>query len=236
MRIDRHHYETGRYFEADKWGGIEYELPNGTKKTWGYFARQSWQGWDFIIPVMKRIFHPKLIVEAGSGCGSFILYAQRHGLEAFGFDFSAWACNNPVSGLGKELLCADARFVPLKDKCCDFLFSTDLLEHIYEEDLDTCIDDLVRLSTRWAFFNMGTVPDDQGDKSYILKKGQDVPLEYQANAVAGHVTFQTRSYWLKKLNRDGWELREEPLERFRRLLKESGAIAQWTNIIVLERT
>ena len=240
MKITKEYYDA-KYFESDKYGGKKYHLPNGTVKEWGYIARQYWEGWDSIIPVMKRLFKPKRILDVGCGCGSFVAFARKWGLDAEGIDYSEWAISHPVLGAEGHIHVADASEIPYPDKSFDFVLCSDTLEHIYVEDLDRVISELYRVSSKWIFLNIGAVMNPEiyrGVKPFFIRKGQTVPKELEGVAVAGHVTVAYPDFWILKLISDkinrGWRFRQDLVQKFRRLVP-SEVIANWTCIIVIER-
>ena len=207
-------YYDADYYEADLTGGKAYRKPDGTIAHWGYHARAEWMGWNHIIPVMKRMFKPKRVIDLGSGCGSIIKYLRRFGVEALGADFSRWCVTHPLVGAEKGVYLADVRHLPFKDGACDLLTGLDIVEHLYEPDLDIFIEELYRVSNKWIFLNIGGImfPDlYRHVRPVCFKKGEKIPPEYEGLTLAGHVTVQYRDWWLLKLIKDkinqGWSLR-----------------------------
>jgi hypothetical protein len=70
------------------------------------------------------------------------------------------------------------------------------------------------------------------EKGYILKKGELVPLELEANACAGHVTVQPPSFWYKMLGRRNIIFRQDLVEDFKNLVPHE-VIKNWLLNLIL---
>ena len=226
-------YYNGKYFESDKFGKKVFRRPDGSLDKWGYEARQRWNGWDYILPAVKILFNPSRLLDVGCGTGSLLEWTRKHKIKAFGFDFSRWGTRNHLAGAKGKIFCADARHIPVKTNFFDFVISTDLMEHIYLEDVDQVINELYRVSSRWVFLQIATVgPGDRPKEGYALEKGKPVPLEVEVYAVAGHVLVKKPEWWEKRLVRDGWVVRKDMEDKFRRLVR-SDVVQYWRTIFVM---
>lgn len=193
------------------------------------------------MDVLKFLFRPRKVLEVGCGCGSFVKYARARGVKAVGIDFAEWAIANPLGGAEKWISLGDARDIPFPDDSFDFVFNTDLMEHIYfkgdtGKDVDRVIDELCRVSSKWIFYQIATVGmEDKPSEGYFLERDEPIPLELEAYAVAGHVTVQKPEWWEERILREGWRHRHDIVDKFRRLVKPPELIAFWRTIFVLER-
>lgn len=234
-KFEQDYYDRD-YFEADVTGGKTFRRPNGSVDHWGYFAKQLWSGWVGIIEPLKLLFRPIRALDVGCGCGSFVREARRCRVKAFGIDFSRWAIENALEGAEKWIRMGDARDIQELDGSFDFVLATDLLEHIYLEDVDGVIDELYRVSSKWVFLQIATVGmKDKPTEGYILKKGEPIPLEIEVYTAAGHVTVQPEAWWVERLQRPNWRSRPDVVDKFRRLVKLPGPIVNWRTIIVMEK-
>lgn len=215
MKINQSHYDAS-YFESDKYGGKEYHNPDGKVSKWGYTARQYWDGWNAIMPIIKRMFKPKQTLDVGCGAGTYVAKARQWGMACRGIDYSEWAIKHPLPGAGGFIALGDVRDIPFKDKQFDFVISGDLLEHISVRrgDLDKAISELYRVSSKWLFLNIGGIPNEAYNfKPYYLKEDEEVPMGLETTAVAGHLTVNYPDFWAMrlisgKINK-GWRFRPD---------------------------
>jgi hypothetical protein len=70
------------------------------------------------------------------------------------------------------------------------------------------------------------------ERGYILRKGEPIPAELEANAVAGHVTVQPASFWYEKLDRDNVLFRRDLVEYFKALVPQE-VIRNWVQNLIL---
>ncbi len=241
-RFDAAYYDKN-YFAVKN--GKSFENGDGSIGHWSYANPEGeWMGCAPIVRAWKELLEPKKVLDVGCGRGTFIGYFREAGVEAVGFDFSSFAVDHPYAKCEKAWIRQwDAVKTPwpYKDQSFDLVVALDLLEHIYEEDVDRVIDELYRVTGRYAFFQIATVHGSSGtgihDEGYALKKGEAVPAGMQGCAVAGHVTIRDAAYWMEKLKRDGWAPRRDLVEQFcGRVPKE--VIANWllNMIVVMEKT
>jgi len=187
----------------------------------------------------KKIFKPRNLLDCGCGRGSFIADARDVGIDAYGFDFSKWAIYNHYPRCENSWLqVADVRYIPFKDDSFDLVLALDLMEHIYIDDVDQVISEIFRVCKKYAFFEIATVGGGSGagihDRGFIIRKGEPIPVELEANAVAGHVTVQPREFWIEKFEEYDWFVRRD-LEQYFRMLVPPEVIRNWNTIIILEK-
>lgn len=225
-------YYNGHYFERDKYGGKKYHNYNGTVKEWGYYAKQHWMGWNSVIESLKKILDFHSVLDVACGPGSFVSWARIKDLDVYGLDFSRFAIRECLPQARGLLLLADGLHIPFKDESFDFVIASDYMEHIFISDIDQALNEIFRVAKKWVFLQICTRLESEQD--IILRKGQKVPMKYEGTAVSGHVTIKNRVYWLKKVARENWVLRENLVKRFRELTPPE-VIKAWRNIIIMER-
>jgi SAM-dependent methyltransferase len=223
--------------------GKSFRRTDGSIEHWGYRNLQGeFLGAKEIAEAWKTIFNSKNLLDVGCGRGTFLTYARDFGIEAEGFDYSEWAISNPYFRCKPEWLKVhDAtKPWPYKDSSFDLVIALDLLEHIYEDDLNFVISEMYRVAKKWIFLQIAVAGSGglQGrlDKGYILKKGEIVPLELEGCAVAGHVTVQPESYWYERLSHEEWIARRDMVNWFCSLV-DKNVIRNWllNTMIVLEK-
>ena len=231
------YYDHG-YF-ADK-RGKAFKLADGSIEYWGYKnPTGDYLGAKEIAVAWKKIFNPELMLDAGAGRGVFIAYAQEEGIPAVGFDYSEWA----VSDEGRFSRCEKEWLIrhdatekwPYPDNSFPMVTALDLLEHIYQEDIEFVINEFFRVSKKWLFLQIATV-DGEREIGYILNKGDPIPFDTDARTWAGHVTVQTKEFWENLLEREDWLPRRDLVQYFYSEVK-SGIGTNWVQntLIILEK-
>jgi len=233
-KFDDTYYDETYYTTSEKY----FRRSNGSLDHWGYNnPAGEWGGTLPIVEAWVMMFSPVKMLDAGCGRGTFIAYARDCGIEAEGFDFSEWAVKNPYPRCKPEWTkLHDATHTwPYLNGQFDFVTSLDFFEHFYEEDISFVADEVFRVSSKWVFIQIATV-DGVKEKGYKLKKDEPVPVELEAYAVAGHVTVQTESYWIEKLNRPGWKLRPDMVIQFFDSV-EPDVVSNWkaNSVLVYEK-
>lgn len=238
-------YYDDKYF-ADK-QGKSFCKSDGSTDHWGYKNPDGeWHGCGPIIDTWKNIFNlenSSKVLDVGCGRGTFVGYLRSAGIEAFGFDFSQWAIDHPYVRCHKDWIRVhDATEQFPYGRCSfDLVVVLDLMEHLYIDDIDNVIDEIYRVCKKWVFLQIATCGKSlQGDwTGYVLKKGDTVPTKLESMAVAGHVTVQSKMFWIDKLLKGGkneWMLRDDMVSDF--ILKTpADVICNWVQntIIIMER-
>ena len=250
--FDQKYYDN-RYFSDLQ--GKKFRSVDGNEKRWGYKnPTGEWLGCGPIIKAWKDIFNLGKcktdsglckVLDVGCGRGQFVTYLRDIGIEAWGFDFSEWAVENryPRCEKGWTIVHDATQRWPYGDRAFDLVIALDFFEHVYLEDIDFILEDIYRVSKKWIFLQIATCGSGglQGDGSYIIKKGDSVPVELEGMAVAGHVTMQNKQFWIDKLNNNmendnKFRFRNDIVQEFIRIVPHD-VIANWllNTIIVLER-
>jgi SAM-dependent methyltransferase len=251
-------YYDNLYFADMK--GKKYRKNDGSDCYWGYQnPTGEWLGADHVARAWKETFKLQKcntdtglckILDVGCGRGRFVSALRDIGVEAWGFDFSKWAIDNPYPRCQKEwTVCHNAitRW-PYGDSSFDLTLVLDLMEHIYSDNLDFVIDEMYRVSKKWVFLQIATAPGGGSgssihEKGYIISRGEKIPIELEVYTVAGHVTVQNRQFWIDKLMKDSngnerkWRIRYDMVLDFISNVP-ADVIANWTRntILIMERT
>lgn len=231
--------------------GKKFRREDGTECGWSYANEfGEWYGCRPITEVWKNIFGlsgNSKTLDVGCGRGTFIAYLVDLGINAEGFDFSEFAVNNLYPRCPKERVRRfDATLKwPYQDDSFDLVTVLDLFEHIYDVDIDFVIEEMFRVSRKFIFLQIATIGGGSGsgihDGSYILKRGQEVPLRLQGMAVAGHVTVQTKEFWINRLrknmdNDNTFRFRNDLVGEFIKSVPKE-VIANWVKntLIIMEK-
>ena len=234
-------YYNHKYFADPK--GKAFWRPNGTIEYWGYKNPEAeFLGARDVAKAWKTMFNPRNVLDAFCGRGTFISYMRDFGIEAYGFDFSEFAINNPYPRCKKEWLKLHdgTKRWPYNDKSYDLVTMLDAYEHLYLDDLEFVISEMFRVAGKWVFLQIAVAGSGglqgRSDKGYAFAKGQKVPIELEGCAVAGHVTVQPESFWYEKFDREDWLVRRDMVNWFVTLV-DPAIIKNWVLnlIVVLER-
>ncbi len=236
-------YYNEDYFKTPD--GKKYIKSDGTIGAWSYANSEGeWYGCEPIVKTWKKIFNlnnSSKVLDVGCGRGTFIGYLRNIEIDAYGFDFSEWAINNPYSKCPKECIkLHDAtKEFPYGGSPFDLVLCLDLMEHMYINDIDFVINEIFRVSNKWIFLQIATINSDTNESGYILNKEGIIPKELEGMAVAGHVTVQNRQFWINKLmvgKENRWKLRDDKVTEFIKKTPND-VIANWikNTIIVLEK-
>ena len=228
--FDNPEWYDEEYFVGTK-GGKAYVAENGSLKRWSYYnLTGEWAGAEYAVKALKQLFNPKNMLDVGCGRGTFCAHAKGVGIKVVGIDFSEWAINNPHPRAKGLIQLGDVRDIKFPDSSFDLVFATDILEHIYEKDLDKVISELQRVSRKWIFYNIATTEGEE----FVLEKGK-LPLgRWQGTALAGHVNVRSPGYWRKKLSNENWILRDDLVREFRALVPIH-VFQNWITILITER-
>jgi SAM-dependent methyltransferase len=247
--FDANYYDRNYYVTVN---GKKFKREDGTECSWSYANSEGeWLGCAPICEVWKNIFGlsgVSKVLDVGCGRGTFIGYLVDLGINAEGFDFSEFAVKNPYSRCPKERLRQHDATVrwPYLDGVFDLTIALDLFEHLYNDgDIDKVIGEMYRVSGKWIFLQIAGINGGSGamvhDDCYILKRGEKIPVRLEGCAVAGHVTVQTKDWWVSKLgkgmnNNNRFIFRDDLVSLF---IKKTPAdvVSNWVKniIIILER-
>lgn len=239
---------TSDYYNEDYFvtsNGKKFKKTDGTTGAWSYANPEGeWQGCRPIVEAWKHIFNPKNSLDVGCGRGTFLAYERDIGIKAEGFDFSGWSVDHHYHRCDKRWIRNyDAtKPWPYPYKSFDLVTILDLMEHIYKDDIDFVINEMYRVAKKYIFLQIATCGSGglQGDGAgYILKKGEKVPIELEGMAVAGHVTIQTRQFWIDMLTKgkeNNWKIRDDLVLQFISKVPND-VISNWlkNTILVLEK-
>jgi hypothetical protein len=101
---------------------------------------------------------------------------------------------------------------------------------------------MYRVAKKWVFLQIATCGSGglQGNETgYTLKKGEKVPIELEGMAVAGHVTMESKQFWIDALTKgreDKWKVRDDMVLKFIGKVPND-VISNWlkNTIIILEK-
>ena len=114
------------------------------------------------------------VCDIGTGDGRFCLWARDQGIDpVIGVD---WTC--PAEGEGVTWITCTAWAVPIADDSVEWVTAFDVMEHLFEEDIDEALDEFARIATVGFIFQI----------SY----GQSAGM---------HLTVKPREWWIDRVSR-----------------------------------
>jgi len=198
----KEHYDE-LYFGGKKQYVVR--LPDGTLETREYIGPGVfWDGFKPIVDTLLGLLHPspESVIDIGCGGGCFLSYLRKAGIEdTLGVDISEHAVNNAVDGAGPLMeldVVDDNDLKKLEGKTYDMLTATDLLEHIFLEDLDKFLLTIRDLSNKWFFFDVCSEAFPDFGVSY--SKDVEMNPDNSHFLISGHVNIQSFDWWVKKLS------------------------------------
>lgn len=221
----RDHYND-EYFTGKK----IYHDHEGNARNYHGPALQ-WEGFQVVAGALAALWKPGSLLDIGCSGGDLASRLMQKGFDCYGVEISEYAIMNCVSEMKGRIALADISETPntlrgwdlskqptppFQDKF-DYLIATDLLEHIYREDLDNTFDWMTSKADRF-FYCVATVSGAPGEKSFIAKKGEPIPPEFEGSAVSGHVNIQSyHKFWIPYFKSKGLKIDWEKMYMFQAL-------------------
>ncbi len=216
-------------------GGKKFVDPSGEFRKWSYYNEKGeWLGAEPIMKSIKTVLNPDNMLSVGEGRGTFVAYARDAGIQAIGQDFSKWAVDNPYQRAKGLVTLGDVRDIKFSDYSFDLVFCSDIMEHVYVEDLPKAISEIQRVSNKFIFYNIGASMGDDTKEDMVLQKNKLPPKDRQVTAIAGHVTVKSDSWWRKKLSNKKWKLRDDLVDQFRSMVPKE-VLENWRCVLITER-
>ena len=141
---------------------------------------------------LQRLFkaaHVSKILDLGCGDGRHLKYFSKFGYQVFGFDISPTALRLAedwlqAEGLSAELACGDMTDLPWPQAFFDAIVSVQVLNHGYPQDIQSAIDETLRVLKPGGWFYLclqtGPPPDPAENPSiqilapntYVIVSGE----------------------------------------------------------------
>jgi ubiquinone/menaquinone biosynthesis C-methylase UbiE len=129
------------------------------------------------IPVLNYLIshniHFKSMLDVGCSIGNACLYMMQHGVKCAGIDISEIAVQRAKTRGVKKCKAASACNIPFNDKSFELVISTDVIEHLKEEDVELSIREMFRISKRYIVIKPCT--HEEKNKVPLLRAKQQYP-------------------------------------------------------------
>lgn len=124
---------------------------------------QSSHLWDERYPIESLGFFIEeldynTVLDVGCGIGNGLNYLKSHGKDVKGIDVSEWAVNKSKER-GFDVQVSSITNIPFPDNYFDLVTTTDVLEHLYIEDIKKSIKEIIRVSKKYIAVKIATIPE-----------------------------------------------------------------------------
>ena len=234
MKID---YEA--HYDDSYWQGRKtYKDGQGKEKIY-HGPSLAWEGFQFIADTLTPLLPKGSLLDIGCSGGDLANRLRLNGFDSYGVDISTYALKNCVDGMRDRVALCDITACPevinswhhtedgwpVFPAQFDNLIATDLLVHIYEEDLNSTFDWMLSKTKKSMFFCVATASWDK--EEFVARKGQPIPPEFEGTAVAGHLNVrQFYKYWCKFFIAKNLTIRWDLMYRFQARREQ---IEPWKN-------
>lgn len=178
--------ETRRYLKT---------LYDSAYKTGFYKPINSYGAWMKLFkhfePFIKYKQPFKKILEVGCGTGIGVSFANIMGHNAWGIDLADASFYWKSMDVGDRCFVANALNLPFKDDEFDFVFSTDMLEHIPEHDIMDTLKEMRRVGSSVYFYIVNTKQEMR--PLSVMKNDEQINIYT-------HITRKTPGWWANKLS------------------------------------
>ncbi len=133
-----------------------------------YWSRSAhWGNHSFENPTaladqIERICGRGPMLDVGCGMGLLVQTLVGRGVEARGMDIAQRVVDEGNRILSERFQLGSILSLPFGDESFDTVISTDCLEHIAEADVANALQELHRVSRRFVFVQLATIPDRDG--------------------------------------------------------------------------
>jgi len=232
------HYDEKYYF-MDKYGGKEYIDQDGEEKRFGYYGGGVWNFQGILDELIELLGPPENVLDIGAGCGGFVATLNRNHINSLGLEFSSYAVEHAIMGSEKYLVEWDIENTPWPvDNMYAWVTAIDLFEHLFADRVDRVIMEAKNRAKRWIIAKICTAEKpgevwtaERAPYNEVYQQAREEGYEWLI--VSGHVTSQTRGWWLDKLEDDKWRHRADLEKRFKRDLPLPD---DWRTTVFLENT
>jgi SAM-dependent methyltransferase len=132
--------------------------------TWSY-------GINIVDDLMSN-YDFKTVLDAGCGSGDVVRYLTSKGYDARGIELSKTVLEDFASDLLKKGIVQQGSLtqLPFRDNEFDVVFSSEVLEHINEEDIPQVVAELCRVSKEIIFLTISLRPSSNFNKYHVNLK------------------------------------------------------------------
>lgn len=179
-------------------------LYEGYHENWSFkdFGMHTFQGFR----AMKAYSDVRSVLDFGCGNGHAARLMRSSGFEWYGVEFSRTAYDNYLN----EPFFHHGDTTQFSDRQFDLIYSTEVFEHIPEEDVDAVVADLCRVAAKYLFLTISLRPSSDNNRY--------------------HCTLQSRAWWEARFTRCGFNVDSAVIDLYQPLTLKSTrkVMSQWS--------
>lgn len=207
--------------KPSEWYSEDYFYPKSREYVdeWGvtrtYFGpSKDWSGFDLIALFIKNNFNIGTISDIGCSAGGFVARSVNAGFDTIGVDISRFAINNCVDGARGKLRVVDiTKDSPIRQS--DMAVAFDLMEHIYQKDIDKALDYISNsIKPGGYFFACIATARNENETWQHTSENDLIPQNRNWLAVSGHVNIKWLEDWIQIFKSIGFIPDYEKMYRF----------------------
>lgn len=133
-------------------------------------ARGSYS--ERFVDQICREFDFDTVLDGGSGDGGAIRAFLKNGKQATGVEYSGEAISRYCSDLQSQghVMQGSLMDLPFDDHSFDLVFSSEVLEHIEEDDAERAVRELVRVAKKHLFLTISLRPSSDNNRYHVNLK------------------------------------------------------------------
>lgn len=159
----------------------------------GYHDNLNFSHTPKLYPILKQFVPPgSKILDIGCSHGLAVSQIRELGYDCFGIDVAPTAIHACIQrGVGKYCTIQSITETKFSNECFDALISTDMIEHLLPEDVDTAIAEMARIVKSYCIFAIAC--DKEGGTQHLARVKQT--FKAYENLDALHTCLQTPDEW-----------------------------------------
>lgn len=140
--------------------------------------KKSKNSWNYGINVIDQLINRyefNTILDAGCGSADVVRYLMAKGFDAKGIELSGNALREHAPDLLRKKIVQQGSLtkLPFEDNYFDVVFSSEVLEHIPEEEIPMVISEIVRVTKKVIFLTISLRPSSNFNKYHINIKSRN---------------------------------------------------------------
>jgi len=164
----------------------------------GYHSGGLNHGARMADPIIEN-YDFESVLDIGCSQGLAVKKFQDAGKRACGIDVSKKAIEMAREMNVEGCVMASATDIPFGDDEFDAVYTTDMLEHLSEDDVPKAAAEICRVAKKYIFANIAFVPEKNKEPLKVLHEKFDDMDEVDCL----HLTVKPREWWIEQFENEG---------------------------------